>query len=246
MGSAVFLGKTGKNSNSISDSYFADNPANSTKLDITFDTSSSAIVFKYAGGNNYINAIYSYDENINFNNVEYFEYDAGNGGMYNDNPSRHDYNVYQTIFVEVYDANDQLITSFSGKSDDEGKFTVNYPDLEGIKYVKAYRLADDYYTYIESVKEYLIGDFEILQGLINDLEENGVLVLTRNYTYTMGIDTIVDGIVIDKKVTIDGNGFYINALEQSRIFNLATDGIKLTNIPICSRIQRFKRWCHLR
>ena len=230
MGSAVFLGKTGKNSNSISDSYFADNPANSTKLDITFDTSSSAIVFKYAGGNNYINAIYSYDENINFNNVEYFEYDAGNGGMYNDNPSRHDYNVYQTIFVEVYDANDQLITSFSGKSDDEGKFIVNYPDLEGIKYVKAYRLADDYYTYIESVKEYLIGDFEILQGLINDLEENGVLVLTRNYTYTMGIDTIVDGIVIDKKVTIDGNGFYINALEQSRIFNLATDGIKLTNI----------------
>lgn len=55
--------------------------------------------------------------------------------------------------------------------------------------------------------------------------------MERNYTYTIGTDTITEGISITKSLTINGNGFTINAQGKSRIFNIGTDAnVVLNNI----------------
>ena len=72
-------------------------------------------------------------------------------------------------------------------------------------------------------------DFEKLQKLIDDAEENEVIELTQNYTYDLEFDTLTEGFVISKKnLTIKGNGYTINALEKTRIFNVGSSASDLT------------------
>ncbi len=80
------------------------------------------------------------------------------------------------------------------------------------------------------------GDFAILQELISAAGENGVVNLDRNYNYIIGADTGYTGIRISlKNLTINGNGFTVNANGKSRIFNienahnLTIKNITLTN-----------------
>lgn len=54
--------------------------------------------------------------------------------------------------------------------------------------------------------------------------------LTRNYTYTVGKDTIINGIEINKPLTINGNGHTIDALRHTRLFKITADNVKLDNI----------------
>ena len=43
--------------------------------------------------------------------------------------------------------------------------------------------------------------------------------MVNNYTYNNSTDNnLVNGIVINKTITINGNGYTINALNKSRIF----------------------------
>ena len=76
-------------------------------------------------------------------------------------------------------------------------------------------------------------EFDALQELINSANPNEEIILTRNYTYTPHIDSIVNGIIIDKPgLTIDGNGFTIDARGQSRIFNVTENaqGVTIKNL----------------
>ncbi|WP_405267483.1 right-handed parallel beta-helix repeat-containing protein, partial [Methanobrevibacter sp.] len=73
-----------------------------------------------------------------------------------------------------------------------------------------------------------LGDFGLLQDLIDNAGANSVINLTRNYTYN-DLDNMDDGVLIDNSnVTINGNGYTIDAKGKSRIFAL----FQSTNITI--------------
>ena len=72
------------------------------------------------------------------------------------------------------------------------------------------------------------GTFAALQEKINDAPEYSIINLENNYTYDSGFST--DGIIINKTLTINGNGYVIDALGQSRIFYINSPTITLNNI----------------
>ena len=65
------------------------------------------------------------------------------------------------------------------------------------------------------------GSFSELQEFI-DNDDTGIISLDKNYTFNSDTDTdLVEGIVISKDITINGNDFTIDALSSARIFNIA-------------------------
>ncbi|SDA42567.1 polymorphic outer membrane protein repeat-containing protein [Methanobrevibacter millerae] len=72
------------------------------------------------------------------------------------------------------------------------------------------------------------GTFTDLQKKIDDANENSTIVLENDYKYDSGFSD--DGIIIDKALTINGNGHVIDALGQSRIFNIGSQTVTLNNI----------------
>ena len=67
--------------------------------------------------------------------------------------------------------------------------------------------------------------FTHLQQLIDD---NSVLDLDQSYEFTEGIDdALVNGIIINKTFTLNGNGFTIDAKNNSRIFMINGTGIEV-------------------
>ena len=70
-----------------------------------------------------------------------------------------------------------------------------------------------------------IGSFEDLEKEINNTQD--VLVLNKSYSHS-GNST--SGILINKTITIDGNGFTLNANNLSRVFNIVADNVVLKNI----------------
>ena len=75
------------------------------------------------------------------------------------------------------------------------------------------------------------GEFDELQKLIDNASDKSTINLERNYTYTIGTDNITEGITITKDLTINGNGFAINAQNKSRIFNIESGiNVVLNNI----------------
>jgi len=73
------------------------------------------------------------------------------------------------------------------------------------------------------------GDFAWLQKQID--AASGTFDLTRDVIYTIGLDTITDGIKIEKPITINGNGHKINAQGKSRIFDISdTSNVVFNNI----------------
>ncbi|WP_296891042.1 right-handed parallel beta-helix repeat-containing protein [uncultured Methanobrevibacter sp.] len=75
------------------------------------------------------------------------------------------------------------------------------------------------------------GTFSDLQKMIDDALEGSTISLERNYKYNHGFST--NGITINKVLSINGNGYTINALGQSGIFNtnspLTLDNIVFKN-----------------
>ena len=66
--------------------------------------------------------------------------------------------------------------------------------------------------------------------LKNDIANAGSeLKLNKNYNYNAE-DNMVNGITINKKIVIDGNGFVINGNNQSRAFIISSDNVILKNI----------------
>ena len=76
--------------------------------------------------------------------------------------------------------------------------------------------------------EFTMGDFNILQAVINNAT-SPVINLTRNYTYNQW-DTMTEGVLIDRNVTINGNGFTIDAKGKSRIFKVTAGSINITDV----------------
>ena len=82
---------------------------------------------------------------------------------------------------------------------------------------------------------HILGDEN--SGSFTDLQDNvssasNTLNLNRNYTYNSTIDASisVEGIKINKSLTIDGNGYTIDANNFGRIFNINASDVILKNI----------------
>ena len=214
----------------VANSEFMLNKANSTSLVIDFNRYSNETNVSYTGGDNYINAIQS-SEDITLTNVNYYDYETNGKVNTNDKPAVNSYYIpNQRIVIQVYDEEDNLLETFVRNTDSNGKIYID--TVNGARHhMVAYREDDDYYTYIDSYFLCRWGDFTILQRLINSLHDNDVLDLTRDYTYTIGADEMTEGIIINRtNITINGNGFKINALYKSRIFELLTDGVTFNDI----------------
>ena len=75
------------------------------------------------------------------------------------------------------------------------------------------------------------GSFNDLNTTINDASEGSEITLRGDYEFNPETDyNYIDGIVINKTLTINGNGYTIDAGGSARIFNIAADGVVLKNI----------------
>ncbi len=72
------------------------------------------------------------------------------------------------------------------------------------------------------------GTFTALQEKINNADENATITLENDYAYDEGFS--IDGIIINKALTIDGKGYTINGNSKARIFYLYGNNIVLKNI----------------
>ena len=67
------------------------------------------------------------------------------------------------------------------------------------------------------------GTFTDLNKLINeDYSSNDTITLSNNYKYSDGDDDFMQGILIGRGVTIDGNGFTLDGSNSARMFNVNT------------------------
>ncbi len=74
--------------------------------------------------------------------------------------------------------------------------------------------------------------FTELNQIIEDLTGNE-LNLTKNYTFNINKDLpYLNGIIINKEININGNGYTINGLNKARIFNITANNIKINNLTI--------------
>ena len=74
------------------------------------------------------------------------------------------------------------------------------------------------------LKEGATGSFSDLNKLINeDFSSNDTITLNGNYKYSDGDDDFVHGIVINRGVTIDGNGFTLDGSNSARMFDVETN-----------------------
>ena len=85
---------------------------------------------------------------------------------------------------------------------------------------------------VELISEGNSGTFTELQANITQATQGSTLTLNKNYEYDSGFN--IEGIVINKSITIDGNGFKIDAHGNSRIFNITVDNVILKNIIFTS------------
>ena len=80
----------------------------------------------------------------------------------------------------------------------------------------------------ELISEGNTGTFAELQANITAATKGSTLTLNKNYQCEDGFDTL--GIIIDKSITIDGNGSKIDAQGKSRIFKITAANVILKNI----------------
>ena len=127
--------------------------------------------------------------------------------------------------------------------DDPGTITLNLPSSEVGHYDVIVQFSEDTYLMKQFNLSYDVtdprGDFEILQGLINDAIANHFteIDLTRSYTFTPGnetnpLDFNVYDIEINAPLIINGHGWTINALGYCRIFNITGNNVVLNDLKI--------------
>ena len=127
--------------------------------------------------------------------------------------------------------------------DNPGTITLNLPSSEVGHYDVIVQFSEDTYLMKQFNVSYNVtdprGDFEILQGLINDAIANhfAELDLTRSYTFTPGnetnpLDFNVYDIEINAPLIINGHGWTINSLGYCRIFAVNGANVVLNDLKI--------------
>ena len=229
-GSTIYFNLNGQfDVSRVSNSILLNNRANSNALEVTENNNN--IIITFTGNNNFLNAIYT-NGWVFFTNVTYL---GANGINNTDNSytsTKFNNEAGQNITLEIYDSDDNLVENVTLVTDDNGQAEYDKNKLIRGEYrYNVYHLNDSYYTYAEKNGTFTggVGDFNLLQRLINGTDS--VLTLDRNYTFTIGWDeNLIEGILIDKPITINGNGYTIDANGKSRIFAIISDNVVLKNI----------------
>ena len=80
------------------------------------------------------------------------------------------------------------------------------------------------------------GSLSEFKNLISESPTNSEIKLTKNYTYNPQLDSgghiPADGISINKKITIDGQGHTINFMNKVRAFRITGENVTLKNLVI--------------
>ena len=118
------------------------------------------------------------------------------------------------------------IARFDEKNVGDNKATVVFNPIE----TGTHTITAQVHNQKVSITMRINGEFNYLQHLIDNA--GGVLILERDFTYSLGVDNITEGVLINKPMIIKGQGHTINALGQSRIFNIVSDQVILSNITL--------------
>ena len=200
------------------------------------NTGNNIVTISFKSKENYISAINS-KGNVQLNNVEYWD----STRMVNTNnvPSTNtlkNKTAIMTIKTKEGDVNYTLET------DDNGEAKFNYTDFVNRyghgTYEYELSFSGDNYTFPTNYSGYFQtrGEFGYLQELINNAAANDTIKLDSNIIYNTILDSIVDGIIINKPITIDGNGYAIDAMGQSRIFDIKSNDVIIKNITLLNGV----------
>lgn len=127
-----------------------------------------------------------------------------------------------TILDAVFKSNKLAV--FDSKIIGDNKISVDFTPIQA----GYHTIAAQIHSQTLSIGMSINGEFDYLQQLIDNA--GYVLDLQRDFTYSLGVDTITNGVSINHPLVINGNGHTINALGQSRIFNVILDNVVINNL----------------
>ena len=130
--------------------------------------------------------------------------------------------LFSVSSVVAGDVNDEVIASESQDSDVVSQAAVEVDnDNQKIENNLISSSSED----ILSEKDN--GTFTALQDKISNAAEGATIALENDYTND---GALADGILISKSITINGNGYTIDAQHKSRIFNITANNVILNDI----------------
>ena len=130
--------------------------------------------------------------------------------------------IFGVACVSASDMDDMVMAS-----EDDSAIELSQADINEMVSVEE----NEIISQIESdeiISEKSVGTFLELQVNISTAASGSTLTLTNNYECED--DFGPEGIIIDRSITIDGNGFIIDAQGKSRIFKVTADNVTLKNI----------------
>ena len=117
----------------------------------------------------------------------------------------------------------QTITTTAGYEKYTSEYTmpttiVTYP----VSLTNGFKIANEETYKNGEITNAVPGTYTDLQAKIDATPDGGVLNLPYNFTYNLGIDAdkFPDGVILNKAITINGNGFTISGNNSKRIFIL--------------------------
>ena len=226
--------------NSIEDSTFLLNEVKS-KLNVVGEY--LTLTINLLDQNNYLNAIHSFVP-FNCSNVSYW-----NGAITNTDevPPIDGSGTGINFTIEIYDSNNNLIANITQQTNEKGQIIFDYSDFDiGEYFFKIYHVDDGYYTECSSNLTTKFGEFRKLESLLHFADSGSIVNLTQNYTYSIGLDDM-DYLFIEQNIlSINGNGYTINALNHcENFYALMKDSLNIFNCTFANGLNSFKNIRHL-
>ncbi|WP_458453753.1 hypothetical protein, partial [Methanobrevibacter sp.] len=195
-----------KGSLNVSDTIFLDNKANSTELNVENKTNSLNITL--IGEENYLNAIYSENTNVNFTNVTYWNGNITNTDKANDTTLTNESGQNITIIIKKAKTNETITKLTSPK----GYLFLDFSDsdLESGEYeYLIYHPDDRYYTYIYKTGILTIDSSSTKVNLTVSVEN---IEYGQNATINVTLKDVNGNNVtnVTVNVTINGTTYIIN------------------------------------
>ena len=133
------------------------------------------------------------------------------------------------VKINIYYLSGDLMGTYYGFTGKDGGLIINFDYGEYLAKLslEGYAKVEDATATINVTAGTTFSD---LNKVIND-NENDTIILEKNYAYNSDVDSdFVDGITINRPVTINGNGYTIDAKNLARIFQVTSRDVVLENI----------------
>ena len=117
--------------------------------------------------------------------------------------------------------------TFSSKTVQNNNVTTMFKPLENGEYSLSAKFGN---VVLTTINFKVMGSFEYLQYQINTASRNDVIDLNMDVNYNPAEYSAPKGLVINKDLTINGNGHIINGAGLIRILNILSDNVKINNV----------------